>query len=387
MAAAAADDLRRRDLRSRAVSPPRCSAPRSRRSPWASAFGLPIDDRRAPHRADQPVRGQQVRVGPRAAAQPAALAVAGQPAASRAGASRSRRSRRGCSRPIDDACAVRRRRRGRAWSATSCRSGWCTRTVAGASRSPRPAQAPLRAVEHHDASSGDGDGFVEVDYQEPAADLLGAVHRPGSRVMRRRLRRVAAVALAARRSSRSPAAPSDPLAEQYRERQRQELHLRRRHASPRSPPTNRGDAGRLRRARPTTGDAGLERRLRRQGAGASTSGTPSCAPCRAEAPTSRSPIRSYRRARSRFLGVNIYDQPDTARSLRETHGITYPSIIDVDAGAVQLAFAGNDAAERRADHPRARQQGRVAARILGETRSASHPRHRLVDDPSPRSTE
>jgi hypothetical protein len=41
-----------------------------------------------------------------------------------------------------------------------------------------------------------------------------------------------------------------------------------------------------------------------------------------------------------FVGVNTFDQPDTSRAFAAAHGVTYPSIIDVDSGATRLAFAG-----------------------------------------------
>ena len=83
----------------------------------------------------------------------------------------------------------------------------------------------------------------------------------------------------------------------------------------------------------------------------------SCAPCRAEAPTCEDLEPEFADEGVSFLGVNVRDQADTALAFDESYGITYPSIIDVNDGGVQLAFGDDGAAERRADHPGARPRG------------------------------
>ena len=66
-----------------------------------------------------------------------------------------------------------------------------------------------------------------------------------------------------------------------------------------------------------------------------------CAPCRAEAPLLQEVSEEFEGDGATFVGVNVRDQAATAASFEENYGITYPSIIDVNDGAVQYAFAGD----------------------------------------------
>jgi peroxiredoxin len=66
-----------------------------------------------------------------------------------------------------------------------------------------------------------------------------------------------------------------------------------------------------------------------------------------------------------FMGVNIMDQPPTALAFAEEFGVTYPSIMDVNGGAVRLAFAGQVAPNAVPTTLVLDQQSRVAARISG----------------------
>ncbi|GHD52062.1 TlpA family protein disulfide reductase [Mycetocola manganoxydans] len=91
-----------------------------------------------------------------------------------------------------------------------------------------------------------------------------------------------------------------------------------------------------------------------------------CAPCRAEAPQLQSLWEEYSRQGVQFVGVNVYDQPDTAISFNETYGITYPSIIDVGTGAAKLAFTGTVPPQAVPTTLVLDRDGRVAARILGQ---------------------
>jgi hypothetical protein len=65
------------------------------------------------------------------------------------------------------------------------------------------------------------------------------------------------------------------------------------------------------------------------------------------------------------MGVNIMDQPPTALAFAEEFGVTYPSIMDVNGGAVRLAFAGQVAPNAVPTTLVLDQQSRVAARISG----------------------
>ncbi|CAI9387243.1 TlpA disulfide reductase family protein [Microbacterium sp. T2.11-28] len=96
-----------------------------------------------------------------------------------------------------------------------------------------------------------------------------------------------------------------------------------------------------------------------------------CGPCRVEAPLLEEVWQKYQREKVGFVGVNIYDQPGTAASFAEQYGITYPSVIDVNDGAVKLAFAAVTPIQATPTTLVMDRQGRVAARIIGELPSAS----------------
>lgn len=96
-----------------------------------------------------------------------------------------------------------------------------------------------------------------------------------------------------------------------------------------------------------------------------------CAPCRAEAPDLQALWTKYQNRGVAFLGVNIRDQAATALTFSNTFGITYPSVIDADNGAVQLAFSGVVAPNAVPTTLVVDQDGRVAARVLGRISNAS----------------
>ncbi|WP_254431335.1 TlpA disulfide reductase family protein [Agromyces sp. Marseille-P2726] len=96
-----------------------------------------------------------------------------------------------------------------------------------------------------------------------------------------------------------------------------------------------------------------------------------CAPCRVEAPILEEVSQEFSDDGVSFVGVNVRDQAGTAASFEKTYGVTYPSILDVNEGTAQLAFAGDvpPAAVPTTivlDH-----DGRVAARVLGQLTEAS----------------
>jgi thiol-disulfide isomerase/thioredoxin len=96
-----------------------------------------------------------------------------------------------------------------------------------------------------------------------------------------------------------------------------------------------------------------------------------CAPCRAEAPDLQELSAEYDGEGAQFIGVNVYDQADTALSFNETYGITYPSILDVQDGAVKLAFTGTVPPKAVPTTIVLDKEGRVSARILGQLKEAS----------------
>ncbi|MGO2745590.1 TlpA family protein disulfide reductase [Microbacterium sp.] len=91
-----------------------------------------------------------------------------------------------------------------------------------------------------------------------------------------------------------------------------------------------------------------------------------CAPCRAEAGDLESVWQKYADDDVSFIGVNTYDQADTAKAFAETYGITYPSLIDVDSGTAKLAFANATPIQATPTTLVLDKQGRVAARIIGQ---------------------
>lgn len=90
-----------------------------------------------------------------------------------------------------------------------------------------------------------------------------------------------------------------------------------------------------------------------------------CAPCRVEAKDLEEVWQEYSDDDVSFVGVNIYDQADTAKAFAETYGVTYPSLIDVDSGEAKLAFANDAPLQGTPSTLVLDKQGRVAARIIG----------------------
>lgn len=91
----------------------------------------------------------------------------------------------------------------------------------------------------------------------------------------------------------------------------------------------------------------------------------SCAPCRAEAPILDEVYDEYADDGVEFVGVNLRDQPGTARSFNETYDVGYSSIIDVNSGSVKLAFADTVPPNSVPTTIVLDKKGRVSARILG----------------------
>lgn len=90
-----------------------------------------------------------------------------------------------------------------------------------------------------------------------------------------------------------------------------------------------------------------------------------CAPCRVEAEDLENVWQEYADEGVSFIGINIYDQADTARAFAESYGVTYPSIIDVDTGEAKLAFAEDAPIQGTPSTLVLDKEGRVAARIVG----------------------
>ncbi|WP_347344332.1 TlpA disulfide reductase family protein [Microbacterium sp.] len=96
-----------------------------------------------------------------------------------------------------------------------------------------------------------------------------------------------------------------------------------------------------------------------------------CGPCIVEAPLLEAVWQEYQDRGVAFLGVNTYDQPATALSFARDNNVTYPSVIDVNDGRVKLAFAQVTPIQATPTTVVLDQEGRVAARIIGQLASAS----------------
>lgn len=96
-----------------------------------------------------------------------------------------------------------------------------------------------------------------------------------------------------------------------------------------------------------------------------------CAPCRAEAPDLQKLHEEFTGKGASFLGVNVRDQAANAIAFNDTYKVTYPSVMDVDDGAVQLAFSGSIPPNAVPTTLVLDTQGRVAARILGRVTAPS----------------
>ncbi len=90
-----------------------------------------------------------------------------------------------------------------------------------------------------------------------------------------------------------------------------------------------------------------------------------CGPCRLEAPDLEAVWQKHQPDDVAFIGVNIYDQADTAKAFAENYGITYPSLMDADTGEAKLAFAQVTPIQAPPTTLVLDRQGRVAARIIG----------------------
>jgi len=97
----------------------------------------------------------------------------------------------------------------------------------------------------------------------------------------------------------------------------------------------------------------------------------SCAPCRAEAADLQTLNAQFENAGASFLGVNVRDQAANAIAFNTTYGITYPSVLDVNDGGMQLSFSGSIPPNAVPTTLVLDKQGRVAARILGQVTSPS----------------
>ncbi len=93
-----------------------------------------------------------------------------------------------------------------------------------------------------------------------------------------------------------------------------------------------------------------------------------CGPCRAEAPDLVALQKKWAAKGVTFVGVNVRDEAGQAEPFQTTYKVPYPSILDAESGAVQLAFARNGALKPNAIPTTVvlDKQGRIASSVLGE---------------------
>ena len=90
-----------------------------------------------------------------------------------------------------------------------------------------------------------------------------------------------------------------------------------------------------------------------------------CAPCRAEAPDLAALSKEFEGKGVQFVGVNVRDTAETALAFDRRFGITFPSVMDAQTGAVSLAFTGVVSPAAVPTTLVIDKDGKVASRILG----------------------
>ncbi|MET0734588.1 MAG: TlpA disulfide reductase family protein [Microbacterium sp.] len=96
-----------------------------------------------------------------------------------------------------------------------------------------------------------------------------------------------------------------------------------------------------------------------------------CGPCRAEAPELEDAYAEFADDAVSFLGINTQDSAAVASAFAETYGVTYPSALAADDGALKLAFADKTPINATPTTLVLDGEGRVAARIIGQLPDAS----------------
>lgn len=104
-----------------------------------------------------------------------------------------------------------------------------------------------------------------------------------------------------------------------------------------------------------------------------------CPPCRAEASDLQKISTEYSGKGVTFIGVNTRDSAATSQSFDSEFKVTYPSILDADGGAVQLAFSGSMRPNATPTTFVIDKQGRIAARIAGDIAAQPSTLTTLID--------
>ena len=90
-----------------------------------------------------------------------------------------------------------------------------------------------------------------------------------------------------------------------------------------------------------------------------------CAPCRAETPDLAAIASEYETQGVQVVGVNVRDTAETALAFARTHNLNYPSVIDIESGAVVQAYTGVVSPSAVPTTLVINAKGEITARVLG----------------------
>lgn len=90
-----------------------------------------------------------------------------------------------------------------------------------------------------------------------------------------------------------------------------------------------------------------------------------CAPCRAETPDLAKIAADYKDQEVYVVGVNVRDTAATALAFARTHKLNYPSVMDIETGAVVQAYTGVVSPSAVPTTLVINAKGEVTSRVLG----------------------
>ena len=90
-----------------------------------------------------------------------------------------------------------------------------------------------------------------------------------------------------------------------------------------------------------------------------------CAPCRAETPDLAAIADEYEEKGVYVVGVNVRDTAATALAFARTHKLNYPSVMDIESGAVVQAYTGVVSPSAVPTTLVINAKGEVTSRVLG----------------------
>ncbi|MFM2385214.1 MAG: hypothetical protein RL166_1088 [Actinomycetota bacterium] len=90
-----------------------------------------------------------------------------------------------------------------------------------------------------------------------------------------------------------------------------------------------------------------------------------CAPCRAETPDLAKIASDYEEQGVYVVGVNVRDSAATALAFARNHKLNYPSVMDIESGAVVQAYTGVVSPSAVPTTLVINAKGEVTARVLG----------------------